>query len=361
MPKANDFVGDWYSVPGATIGQLLNERQLSVTRFAKKAGRSEPFVRELLTGTAEIDESVAESLARLLGGSVEFWLNRESQYRQDVERFEERLSEQDCKVWLKELPYRDMVKRGWIVNGASTKERARHCLDFFGLASIKSWRKSCEEALKVAPLRTTQTFENCPGATAAWLRRGEAEAFRIETGNWNPVGFQESLQEARELSRTKSHEVFIPALQKLCARYGVALVVVRPPKGCRASGAAKELTGGRRLLLLSFRHLSDDQVWFTFFHEAGHLVLHDPSTTYVDDGRRNGTTVEQEANDFASDLLIPRRYRDELLTMKLDANDIIRFARRAGISPGIVVGQLQFHGRLKHNQMNNLKRRYMME
>ena len=38
--------------------------------------------------------------------------------------------------------------------------------------------------------------------------------------------------------------------------------------------------------------------------------------------------------------------------------DFVRFARRIGISPGIVVGQLQHMGKLNYRQMNGLKRRY---
>jgi Zn-dependent peptidase ImmA (M78 family) len=70
------------------------------------------------------------------------------------------------------------------------------------------------------------------------------------------------------------------------------------------------------------------------------------------------STEEQEANDFAARVLVPDVYRQPLVTIAIDAHQIIRFARKIGISPGIVVGQLQHLGRIKPRQMNSLKRRY---
>jgi len=67
---------------------------------------------------------------------------------------------------------------------------------------------------------------------------------------------------------------------------------------------------------------------------------------------------EQEANDFAARALIPDIFRSELDGLPLRHEDLIRFARRVGVSPGIVAGQLQHLGRLRRDQMNRLKRRF---
>ena len=67
---------------------------------------------------------------------------------------------------------------------------------------------------------------------------------------------------------------FLPKLQALCAEAGVALVFVRAPRGCRVSGASRLVTPEKAMILVSFRFRSDDQFWFTVFHEIGHLILH---------------------------------------------------------------------------------------
>jgi Zn-dependent peptidase ImmA (M78 family) len=70
------------------------------------------------------------------------------------------------------------------------------------------------------------------------------------------------------------------------------------------------------------------------------------------------TKQEKEANEFAAGALIPHEFRATLLSLPLDSIEVIKFARRVGISPGIVVGQLQHIGRFKPSQLNGLKRRY---
>jgi Zn-dependent peptidase ImmA (M78 family) len=160
---------------------------------------------------------------------------------------------------------------------------------------------------------------------------------------------------------------FLPQLRERCAVVGVAVVALRAPMGCRASGAARFVTRDRALLLLSFRHLIDDQLWFTFFHEAGHLLLHDRTQVFVDE--EPGTDKaeaedlyslrEREANAFAMNALIPPEVRPRLRTLHTDAKAILRFATELKIAPGIVVGQLQRLDRLRPNQLNTLKRRFV--
>jgi Zn-dependent peptidase ImmA (M78 family) len=110
--------------------------------------------------------------------------------------------------------------------------------------------------------------------------------------------------------------------------------------------------------LLSFRFLSDDHFWFTFFHEAGHILLHGERRLFLEDLEPPSSPAERQANEFAERILIPDDFEDALLRLPADVRQIIRFARRIGISPGIVVGQLQHHGRLPHRHFNDLKRRF---
>jgi Zn-dependent peptidase ImmA (M78 family) len=111
-------------------------------------------------------------------------------------------------------------------------------------------------------------------------------------------------------------------------------------------------------LLLSFRFLSDDHFWFSFFHEAGHLLLHGEKGFFLERDDTPSTKQEQEANEFAEDILVPRELREAMLRLPVNGREVIRFAHRAGISPGIIVGQLQHYGRFTQRQLNSLKRRF---
>jgi hypothetical protein len=204
---------------------------------------------------------------------------------------------------------------------------------------------------------------------AAWLRQGEIEAEDLSCDVWNPSAFQAVLGKLRQLTRQKDPNVFVPQLQQACASAGVAVVVARAPSGCRASGAVRFLSEEKTLLQLSFRYLTDDHFWFTFFHEAGHLLLHKDRIAFLQAVRGDyqgllegadslSDEEEEEANRFAAEHLVPRRFQESLAQVRLATAPIIRLASVLGISPGIVVGQLQHMGRLRPNQFNSLKRRY---
>jgi HTH-type transcriptional regulator / antitoxin HigA len=131
-----------------------------------------------------------------------------------------------------------------------------------------------------------------------------------------------------------------------CADRGVAVAVVKAPEGCRAS---RFLSPTRPLLLLSGRHMSDGHLWVTFFHEAGHLVLHGTDYLSVDEPADGGEAIakeEREVNEFAADELVPPEHREAMLRLTSNKRAVIRFARAVGISRGLVVARLQHHGRI---------------
>ncbi len=360
MTEHSDFEPGWVSHPGETIADILEERELNPAVFAQRIGQTPDYAKALLDGRAEITAAVAKQLAEVLGGSQSFWVNRETQYRRDVKRLRGGLDLVATKQFIDNLPVNDMIAFGWIEPAQSVADRAGACLQFFGVPDADAWHQSYADVLQTV-FRTSPTFESDPAAVAAWLRRGELEAASIECAPWNPEKFNALLSGIRALTREKNPAVFVPELRKRCAAAGVAIVVARAPKKCRASGAVRILPRGRRLILLSFRYLSDDHFWFTFFHEAGHLLLHDTEALLLEDIGAISDKMENEANAFAADILVPPEYRSAMLALPVDGRVVMRFAKDIGVSPGVVVGQMQYYRRLKPQQLNRLKKRFQWQ
>lgn len=359
MRHKDDFQPDWVSAPGETIADILEERSITQVEFAQETGLTLEQTGQLLQGHARITSKIAQQLAAVLGGTAAFWLNRESQYRHDLARLHREVREAAAGEWLSELPLKEMLKFGWLSGFLSrTESKEVACLQFFGVPDVTAWREKCRGMLQNAAFRTSPSFASRPGAVAAWLRQGEIEAESIDCEPWDGTRFQLALTHIRRLTWKKQPSAFVPGLQKQCAECGVAVVIVRSPSGCRASGATRFLSPNKALLLLSVRYLSDDHFWFTFFHEAGHLLLHSKSTLFLEGRDIFPTKEEGEANEFAARVLIPDEFRGALLDLRVDGRQVIRFAKAVGVSPGIVVGQLQHLGRFKLSQLNNLKRRF---
>jgi addiction module HigA family antidote len=359
MAKKDHFRPDWASPPGETIADILEERGLSAAELAEGLGRTPAYASELVHGREVITAEVARYLEAFLGGSAVFWMNRESQYREDLARLQRESQDIALRAWLGELPLRDMIKFGWLEQGLTgSSAQAAACLRFFGAPDIDAWRRAYGQVLEMATFRKSPSFASQPGSVAAWLRQGEIESASIDCRSWNSARFETELPHIRRLTWRKNPSSFVPELQRRCAECGVAVAIVRAPAGCRASGATRFLSSTKALLLLSFRYLVDDQFWFTFFHEAGHLLLHDKNAIFLEGENRPTSKEEEEANAFAARVLIPQEFETALMGLRPDAREMIRFARRVGVAPGILVGQLQYRGRLKQNQLNSLKRRF---
>ncbi|PLA73420.1 hypothetical protein CYQ88_11265 [Hydrogenovibrio sp. SC-1] len=352
MTETTNFLPDWAVPPGSTIEGLLAEKSLSDIELAHDLGQPIDKVHQLLNGTAEITEEIALQLSKTFGLSEAFWQLRETQYRESLKRLETNIQ------WVNSFPIEDMVNSGWLHHSNSIKEKIAACLDFFNVPSVSDWYEHYENSHKLVAFRTSEKFQADEAATLAWLRQGEIKAGHIDCNPWNKEQFSDSLFTIRQLTREKSPSKFLPKLQEICAKSGVALVIEKAPKGCRASGATKFLSKNKALMMLSVRYLSDDHFWFTFFHEAGHLILHNSHLLFLEGIDGNTDENEKEANAFSSNLLVPSEYQKEMKALPIAYKPIMRFAKKIDIAPGIVVGQLQFHKKCPPNMLNRLKVRY---
>lgn len=352
---SKSFQPDWISPPGNTIANILGKRNIAVRLFAERMNFSLSEATNLIAGTAVITQDTAAQLSELLGASREFWIKRERHYREEINRF----AQKEKDDWLLSLPIKDMIKFGCI---SSQDDRFTECLHFFDVPNIESWKQRYNKELSTVNFRISEAFENQPAAIATWIRMGEIQASVINCEPWNAKVFKEALDKIRPLTRQKDPQVFIPKLIGICAACGVSVAIAKTPTGCSASGATKFLNESRALLLLSFRHLTDDQFWFTFFHEAGHLLLHGKESVFIEEKQNDfWDEREKEANQFSAEVLIPESYRYELSRIPLSKRGIVSFSIKVGISPGIVIGQMQFFGRIRFNQLNSYKRRYKWE
>ena len=111
--------------------------------------------------------------------------------------------------------------------------------------------------------------------------------------------------------------------------------------------------------------MTDDHLWFSLFHEAAHILLHDKKRVFINsirakaaDDESEECKAESEADIWARDFLIPRAHWDKFADSFLgSAAEVRLFADEQSISPGIVVGRLQREELLTWNRLNGLKRK----
>jgi HTH-type transcriptional regulator/antitoxin HigA len=320
-------------------------------------GVTPKFVNELIAGKVAITPSTALALEKSLGTSAAFWLARDARFQEARARREATELLQESVSWLDQLPLKDMRSFGWIKTAGKSVAVVEECLRYFGVASVSAWQEYCVKDIQGAAYRASDKVKAAPGAVAAWLRAGELKATEMECSPFDRDRFLAAVHEARSMTVENNPAVYLPKLKKLFAGTGVAVVEMRAPKGCPISGAVRWLSPNKALIQLSFRYLSDDIFWFTFFHECGHIALHGKKILFLEEKGMSGED-ENEANEFSRNRLIPpNRWAEFVLDIPTEYG-IIQFAESIGIAPGIVVGRLQHEKRLHPGRLNHLKVRY---
>ena len=202
---------------------------------------------------------------------------------------------------------------------------------------------------------------------SAWVRETELVASEIETEKFDEAVLWSIMDDLRQLTTERVDEA-MGTVQVLCAKAGVAVVCVPELPNSGISGCARWLSDTKALVGLTLRYKTDDQLWFSFFHELGHLLLHKKMRSFVLDNAADNLfdrivdpemeKYETEANQFAANTLIPPASLAEFIRRETFSNDdIYDFAEAVGVSPGIVVGRLQYMGILAAYQGNALKQK----
>lgn len=356
------YAPDWVSPPGDTILDIIEERNWSQVELATRLGYSEKHVSQLINGKVPLSDETAMRLERVLGSNAGFWLAREAKYREHCARLESERAQAAWVDWLDQLPLKALMSAGVIPKTTLLAKNKPGlvdvCLRFFGVASPEEWRNHYG-GMEVAYRRSRQDQSDV-GAISAWLRLGEQQSEVADGPKYDKVKFEKALQSIRSLT-CESPKVFEPRMRSLLHDAGVSFVMVPSIPGAHVSGVARWLNPTRPLIQLSLYGKTNDKFWFTFFHEAAHILLHannqaekksvfldDPNASHTDDPK------EVEANSWARDYIIPHQYATGLASLKTKSA-VALFAQQVGVHPGIVVGRLQHDGLILPSWMNDLK------
>ena len=348
--------------PGATLQDELDFFSISQKELAKKIGYSIQTVNRIVKGKEPITTDIALALERVFDGRplAQFWLNMQSNYDKKISRMNELEETKKEITFFKEkikTTFKELQKGGvfgkYILNSENNyKKSIIDIKDFFGSHSLQS---ISNEILLGVPFRKYKRENTNQYNLAAILKIGEREARKILRENiikkYSERDFVKKLGILRKLTNKKPRE-FLKTLQKECLNFGVIVVYV-PNMSKTFFGGATIWINDYPIILLKTENQWEDIFWFNFYHEVGHILKHGKKEIFInfdEDNRKNKIEkVEIEANEFASEILMPnfektnRQIRKGIL---IDERiDII--SKKFGVSKSIVVGRLCLNSGLK--------------
>jgi addiction module HigA family antidote len=348
---------DWVVAPGELLVEALAERGMTQAELARRIARPLKTVSEIATGKAAITPETAIQLEFALGISASFWNGTEVRYREGLARQRSRDELRAHVDWARSFPVSELERSGQLVGTDTPEGLVAAVLSFFSVSSPAGYDNQWGN---LAPaLRVDRRGIRDDRALAAWLRWGERAADWDDLPRFEPRKLRATLDRVRTLTRSQFLIDAVEQARLELRSAGVALAVVPGLPGASASGAARWVRASRPLIQLSARYKSDDHLWYSLYHEGGHLLTMRrrrdvvENTEAVDLGDRD----EASADAFAREALLPSELLDPFTASgDFGRQAVLAFASRVGVAPGIVVGRLQHDSIVGPAQLNDLKR-----
>ncbi len=332
-----NFDPDYAVVPGESLREILDVLHMSQKEFADRTELTVQSVSRILTGEQPITHDTALKLELVTPYSAKFWLNLELNYRTQIIKLEEKQKRKAELEWLLTIPTKVLSERGYIQRSPDKGEVLLQTLKFYGVSSPTAWEAVWENPKAAA--RKSKCFTAHPGATSAWIRMGEVEGQKIETEPYSKAKFKEAIGYIRDHTASAPTQ-FISMIQEKCSEAGVVVSFIPEIKHVPLNGTTKWISSDRALIVVNIRGKREDMFWFSFFHEAGHVLLHKKKELYIhDDSQDNNEEVE--ADNFASEFLIPKEYNQAIIHSS-NQSDILAISAELKISSSIVAGRYQF-------------------
>jgi hypothetical protein len=245
--------------------------------------------------------------------------------------------------WAKQFPLADMIRKGWLPAANTIEEKTLSLLAFFGISNHNAWedyyiKQELKVAFRISLAHTSEHY-----AISAWLRQGEIEANKLKTGiEYSEKKFKEALPRIKSIMANHPPD-FFQQLQSICLEAGVKVVYTPCINKAPISGATRWLND-TPFIQLTGRYKRNDSFWFTFFHEAGHILLHGKKDIFLEKVEYSGKDLEKEkeADDFAVKWTFSEAEEaDVLAAAPLSAADIRAFARQFNTHPAMIIGRLR--------------------
>ncbi len=355
------FNPDYASPPGDMLAETIEYLGITQTELARRMGRPLKTINEIIQSKAAVTADTALELERVLGVSAHLWMNMEANYREHLARKRAVEKLEVDEEWLGSLPVTAMQKAGWIPKTKDKRDLMAAILSFFGCASVASWHEiwmSPRVAYRKSP--KLQSKAEC---VAAWLRKAELEAWSQTCAPFDSARFEAALRDLRKAT-TLPVKQWVGTIREACNDCGVAYVLLPGFPGIPVSGATRQLNQDRMLIVQTGRYRDDGHFWFTFFHEARHILQGKLRKDWLMEYEGNEDELEYDANRFAREFLIPSEKiiearRQHGGKMPVEAGKAL--AAELGISEGIVAGRFHYDGIWQRFTGNDLKVKYQTE
>jgi HTH-type transcriptional regulator/antitoxin HigA len=332
--------------PGAILKEKLEASGWTQDELAAITGKTRSLITKIIAGQTNISTEMAVVLAAAFGDSPEEWVLWGSQYELSlidapVEEITKRAR------FYADLPIRDMQKRGWLSLTTDTASLEAELDRLFG-----------QPTMKIAA-RKSDPFSELLPKEKAWALRARQLAATLLVEPYNEVRLPQLIKKLRILA---AYPEEVTKLSAVLAGYGIRFLIVEPLTGSTLDGATFWMDD-IPVIAMTARFDRNDNFWFTFFHELGHVFANDASSfdsfgSQTEVGFQIGeASAEAAADRFAADTLVPTNELTSFIARVAplyQETRIVQFSIRMKMHPGIILGQLHKRGEVSYGAHRKL-------
>mgnify|MGYP000374027055 CR=1 FL=1 len=350
--------------PGEMILDEIKANELTQADFAKKIGMERSQLNEIIKGKRVVNAELAIILEASLGLPAQYWLNLQNQYDLDKVKVEKRAEERVLAITLmteiSEYVSVKYLRKQKVLTGDPVCD-IPVIYDIYGVSNNVQLIE-CYNNPQYARFRKSEKLNIDKTNLIGWVKYSEYIAKSVKTKQFKYDSWKSLKSELRTLICKNKH--VHERSQSILSKYGIKLLYQDKAEKAPIDGIAF-WSNENPTIAMTLRHKRLDNFAFTLFHELGHVFLHllgDNTLEIIDlagnDEEFKATKEEKEANDFASNNLIPEDSWIEFKSREdLYEDDLIDFAHQIGIHPSVVLGRLCFeynNYKVKTNIVNTI-------
>lgn len=335
----HNYIGDMPH-PGSYIREELEARGWTQRDLAYILGTPEQAVNMIISGRRGISPEMAKALGEAFDVNPDLFANLQRAY--DMARARDPDPGVARRAKLQSVfPVREMIKRGWLQDTDAALLEAQMA-QFFEVASPQDIPHMSYAAKK------SSSYEQTPPLQLAWLFRVRQIAKATPVPKYSENALRDALSRLRALLLDPEEARQVP---RILAECGVRLIIVEGLPNARIDGVCFWLDKQSPVIGLSFRFDRIDNFWFAIRHEVEHVLRKDGQDREVIDVDIDAETAiadlppeELAANIAAADFCVAKAEMESFFARKAPyfaERDVIGFARRINVHPGLVVGQIQ--------------------
>jgi len=328
--------------PGVAIAHEIEARGWIQSDLAFILGLASSTISNLVSGRKAISAADSIALAEAFGCPPDYFLNLQVEY--DLHRANAPSSVVQQRAMIqREYPLREMIKRGWIEEATPrSPDLEARVARFFGVGKVEDIPHVSHAARK-----SDYSKEDTKPTQLAWLYRVRQIAREMVVPRYSEQALRNTAEAMQGLLAAPEGIRHIPHLLAEC---GVRFVVVEGLPGGSIDGVCLWLDGQSPVIGMSLRYDRIDNFWFVLRHEIEHVLNGDGLLAAIIDENVSpsieGLPKEEIlANQAATDFCVPASKMDSFFHRKnpfFSRRDVLVFADRIKVHPGLVVGQLQF-------------------